>query len=85
MSSTGLIWFQFCLCAALIGTAGLKLSLYGDAIARRSGLSGSWIGLALLATVTSLPELATGITSVTVGTANIMTGVAMAGLFLHGN
>lgn len=78
MNSLGLIWLQFALCAALIGTAGYQLSSYGDAIARRTGLSGSWIGLALLATVTSLPELATGITSVTVAHApNLAVGDAL--------
>lgn len=78
MNSSYLIWFQFCLCAVLIGTAGFHLSLYGDAIAKRSGLSGSWIGLALLAAVTSLPELATGITSVTVAQApNLAVGDAL--------
>lgn len=62
----------------MIGTAGYQLSNYGDAIARRTGLSGSWIGLALLATVTSLPELATGITSVTVAHApNLAVGDAL--------
>ena len=78
MNSLGLIWLQFAFCAALIGTAGYQLSSYGDAIARRTGLSGSWIGLALLATVTSLPELATGITSVTVAHApNLAVGDAL--------
>lgn len=65
MNAVQLIWFQFILCAALIGSAGYQLSKQGDAIAQRTGLSGGWIGLALLAIVTSLPELATGITSVT--------------------
>lgn len=78
MYSLGLIWIQFAFCAALIGTAGYQLSRYGDAIARRTGMSGSWIGLALLATVTSLPELATGITSVTVANApNLAVGDAL--------
>ncbi len=78
MSSISLVWLQFALCAALIGSAGYQLSRYGDAIARRTGLSGSWIGLALLATVTSLPELATGITSVTVANApNLAVGDAL--------
>lgn len=65
MNGVSGIWLQFGLCAILIGLAGYQLSRYGDAIAQRTGLSGSWIGMALLATVTSLPELATGVTSVT--------------------
>ena len=72
------IWLQFLLCAALIGGAGYQLSRYGDAIAQRTGLSGSWIGVALLATVTSLPELATGISSVAVANApNLAVGDAL--------
>lgn len=78
MNSVGLIWLQFIVCAALIGSAGYQLSRNGDAIAQRTGLTGSWIGLALLATVTSLPELATGITSVTVAHApNLALGDAL--------
>jgi cation:H+ antiporter len=59
------IWLQFLVCLLLIGFAGYHLSRYGDAIAEKSGLSRSWVGLALIATVTSLPELATGVSSVT--------------------
>lgn len=78
MEPLGLIWLQFIVCAAMIGGAGYQLSRNGDAIAQRTGLSGSWIGLALLATVTSLPELATGITSVTIADApNLAVGDAL--------
>jgi cation:H+ antiporter len=42
------------------------VSRYGDAISDKTGLGGSWVGLILLGTVTSLPELVTGISSVTV-------------------
>ena len=78
MQPLNLIWLQFLLCAALIGVAGYQLSRYAEVIAQRTGLSGSWIGLALLATVTSLPELATGITSVTVANApNLAVGDAL--------
>ena len=78
MHSVGFIWLQFVLCAALIGIAGYHLFRYGDAIAQRTALSGSWIGLALLATVTPLPEPATGITSVTVAHApNLSVGDAL--------
>jgi cation:H+ antiporter len=57
-------WFYFLLCVATIGIAGVKLTRYGDAIADKTGIGGTWIGVLLLATVTSLPELATGISSV---------------------
>lgn len=58
------VWLQFLLCLGLIGFAGVKLTRYGDAIADKTGLGGSWIGLILIASVTSLPELATGVSAV---------------------
>lgn len=66
MSSLWVHWLQLALCAALILVAGTRLSRYGDVIARHTGLGGGWIGLVLMASVTSLPELVTGIASVTV-------------------
>jgi cation:H+ antiporter len=60
MDEAALRWLEFATCAAVIGVAGTRLSRYGDAIAEKTGMSGSWIGLVLVATVTSLPELVTG-------------------------
>jgi len=71
-------WLKFAVCAALIGMAGPVLTQYGDIIARLTGLSRSWIGLVLLATATSLPELFTGMSSVTVADEpNIAVGDAL--------
>lgn len=64
-----IIWLQFVVCAGLIGVAGFRLSRYGDAIAGHTGLSRNWVGLILLGTVTSLPELVTGLSAVTVAAA----------------
>lgn len=61
-----LIWLQFLLCLAIIGYAGYFLSRYGDIIAEKTGVSATWVGLILLSTATSLPELMTGISAVTV-------------------
>jgi len=61
-----MVWVQFIVCVITIAVAGYKLSLYGDAIADKTGLGGSWVGVLLLASVTSLPELVTGISSVTI-------------------
>ena len=60
-----LIWVQFAVCLLIIVVAGTKLAKYGDLIAKKTGLGRVWIGVVLLATITSLPELATGISSVT--------------------
>ncbi|MBI5612537.1 MAG: sodium:calcium antiporter [Gammaproteobacteria bacterium] len=69
MSPSALIWLQFLVCTALIAVAGSRLSRYGDIIADKTGLGGTWVGLMLLATVTSLPELVTGLSAVTVARA----------------
>jgi cation:H+ antiporter len=70
-----LIWLEFLFCLAVIGYAGYFLSRYGDIIAEKTGMSASWIGLILLSTATSLPELATGISSVSFANApNIAVG-----------
>lgn len=70
-----LIWLKLALCLLVIGVAGSALSRYGDVIGGKTGLSGNWIGLILLATVTSLPELATGVSAATIGEApNIAVG-----------
>lgn len=65
MTTHLVIWTQFFLCVALIGLAGVRLIRYGDAIAAITGMSRSWVGLILIATVTSLPELVTGVSAVT--------------------
>lgn len=60
-----ILWLQFITCSALIMYAGTKLTIYGDIIAEKTGLSKTWIGVVLMASVTSLPELITGVSSVT--------------------
>ena len=59
-------WAMFALCTGVILAAGTKLSIYGDVLASKTGLGRTWIGVVLMASVTSLPELITGISSVTV-------------------
>lgn len=56
----------FLLCSGVIIYAGSRLSVYGDRLAELSGLGKAWIGLVLMAAVTSLPELIVGISSVAV-------------------
>ena len=63
------VWLAFLICVILIVIAGTQLCRYGDIIADKTGLGGTWIGLVMVATVTSLPELATGVASVTVAAA----------------
>ncbi|HSF47401.1 MAG TPA: sodium:calcium antiporter [Burkholderiales bacterium] len=61
-----MVWIQFIACTAVIVFAGTKLSQYGDIIAEKTGLGRTWIGVLLMASVTSLPELITGISSVAI-------------------
>ncbi|MDI1268012.1 MAG: sodium:calcium antiporter [Polaromonas sp.] len=69
---------QFLLCAVLIAGAGYVLCQSADQIAKATGLTGGWMGLALLATVTSLPELASGISAVTlINAPNLAVGNAL--------
>jgi cation:H+ antiporter len=58
------VWIKFAICLVIILIAGSRLSKYGDALAEKTGLGRIWIGVVVLAAVTSLPELATGISSV---------------------
>jgi cation:H+ antiporter len=57
-------WIQFFAALVMIGYAGSALSRYGDVIGDKTGLGGTWVGIALIATVTSVPELVTGISAV---------------------
>lgn len=68
----------FVVLASLIFFSGKRLALYGDAIAVHLGLGKAWIGLVLMASVTSLPELTVGISSVSiVGSADLALGDVM--------
>ena len=58
-----MVWLEFLLCALLIWAAGSQLCRYGEAIAERSGSSRTWIGVVLLASATSLPELVAGVSA----------------------
>jgi len=60
-----MLWLGFAACTAVIVFAGARLSRYGDIIAWKTGLGRTWIGVVLLASVTSLPELVTGLSAVT--------------------
>lgn len=60
-----MVWLEFIVCAALTVTAAALLSRYADVLAEKTGLGRAWIGGILLAGVTSLPELAAGVSAIT--------------------
>jgi cation:H+ antiporter len=62
--SVSFLWLLFLTCTLAIFYSGTRLSRYGDIIAEKTGMGRVWIGVILLAFVTSLPELVTGLSSV---------------------
>ena len=71
-------WAMYAACTALIVFSGSRLSRYRDILAGKSGLGRTWIGVVLMASVTSLPELITGLSSVTyAGVPDIAVGDAL--------
>lgn len=70
-----MVWLKFLFCLVVILFAGTKLARYGDIIAQKTGLGGLWIGLVLLSTITSVPEIATSVSSAAlVGSADLSLG-----------
>jgi cation:H+ antiporter len=75
---------QLEVCTVLIGRAGYVLSRSADHLALAYGWGRGWVGLALLATVTSLPELASGISAVTfVDAPNLAVGNALGACIIN--
>lgn len=77
----------FALAATAVWAAGTRISSYADRISERTGIGHALIGLLLVASVTSTPELAVSLTSAWSGNAslavnNILGGVAMQLAFL---
>ena len=60
-----MVWVKFIVCVIVIFISGRKVARYGDVIAEKTGLGGVWIGLILIAALTSLPELFNGVSAVT--------------------
>jgi cation:H+ antiporter len=83
------LWLEFVLCTGVIFLSGSRLSRIADVIAEKTGLGRTWIGVVLLASITSLPELITGVSSVAVYhlpniAAGDIFGSCMFNLFLLG-
>lgn len=79
------IWLNLsllALAAGIVVLVGTRLSAYADAIADRTGLGQAVVGTLLLATATSLPEIATVTTTAAIGSAplavnNLLGGIAL--------
>jgi cation:H+ antiporter len=65
-------------CAVVIGVAGWVLVAAADVVAERTKLERAFLGMVLVATVTSLPELSTGLGAVTLaGSPDIAVGAVV--------
>ena len=72
---------------ALVGLtvilAGARLTRLADALAERLGLGRGWVGLILLATVTSLPEVVAGSTATWIGNTNLAFATIFCSFFFN--
>ena len=59
-----MVWIEFIICVVIVIAASNVLSRYADVIAEKTQLGRAWVGAILLAGVTSLPELVSGVTAV---------------------
>lgn len=69
-----MVWIIFLLSSAAIVIAAIHLANNADVIAIRTGLGGALVGILLVASITSLPEILTVISSISQGTPNIAAG-----------
>jgi len=67
-------WLLFTAMAAVIISAGIFISYIGNAMAVKSHLGGLWIGVALVALTTSLPELTSAASAGRLGVPNLSAG-----------
>ena len=64
--------------------AGTKLAKYGDVIAEKTGLGRIWIGMVLLAAITSAPELVTGVSSAAlIGLPDLAVGTLLGSIMFN--
>jgi len=60
------VWLKLVVCVLIVLFAGRNVARYGDIIAERTGMGRVWMGVIAIAAITSLPELFTGISAVTI-------------------
>lgn len=69
-----LTWLKFCFAAAAIFWGGKQLTVISNELAETLGLTKGWVGLILLALITSLPEAATSGAASAMGNPDIAIG-----------
>jgi cation:H+ antiporter len=60
-----LVWLKLVICILVIFFSGQRVAKYGDIIAERTGIGQVWMGVIAISVITSLPELFTGVSAVT--------------------
>ncbi len=68
------LWIAFIICTSVIVYSGMRLSMYGDIIAEKTGLGRTWIGVVLMASVTSLPEVVVSFAAVRMDAVDLAIG-----------
>ena len=68
------LFLKFLLISAVITFSGYKLTVSGDKIGDETGFGSNLVGLILLASITSLPELVTAISAAHLNSANLVFG-----------
>jgi cation:H+ antiporter len=76
-SSIGRTWLVFALASGVTLLAGVALEQSGNALANDLGIDGAIFGATVLAAITALPEISTGIAAVRMGEV----GLAMGDIF----
>lgn len=67
-------WIQFLISAAIIIYAGSKLTRNAAVVAENTGIGSAWVGAMLLPLATSLPELVTTLTAVSIDAPDLALG-----------
>jgi cation:H+ antiporter len=68
------LFLELFICGVIVTGVGARLTYLADAIGDRFNIGKAWIGLILLASITSLPEVVTGITAVSIGEPDLAFG-----------
>ena len=71
---TWALFIELLLAGSVVIFAGARFTRLADTIAKRLNIGSGWIGLIMLATVTSLPELVTGGTATYIGNVDLAMG-----------
>lgn len=73
------LWTEFAGLAVLVAGTGYAVAVAGLAVITQSGLSSSFVGTAMTAVVTSLPELVTVLVAVRIGALTLAVGNIIGG------